>query len=192
MVWKKVAESKDLIILEKDAKDSKIKIEARKTAEFSWEVFKTKVNGDSSRLISEYVLDDKNEVKTLIEKLKTEDSPTAGRLFSKNIPISLKREYKEDYVEKWHFTVGKDKSKNMVFIKYEETITADLVMHEKYKPSEKQLISQIEEKLGLAEIGENINYSLYYFRKHTTSVKKNVPEYNLMDVEFGFFGEDEN
>lgn len=190
MVWKKIAESKELIILEKEQKDYKFKIEARKTEDLSWEVFKTKVKGEASHLLSEYTLGDMSEVKNLIEKLKKEDSPNAG-IAKKNVSLSLKREYKEEFVEKWFFNIGKDKFKNFIVVKFDETISADIVLHEKYKPIEKSVLSQLEEKLGLNEIAEDSNFSLYYFRKQNSVKKKNPSEYNLVDVEFGFMGDEE-
>jgi len=108
MSWKKVAESEDLIVFEKKLKDSKLKIEARKTDELMWEVFKTQIKGDSSNLVSEYVLNSKKQVNDLIRTLKEED-PELKNVASS---ISMSRVYKEEFVEKWNFRVDNQKLNN--------------------------------------------------------------------------------
>ncbi|NTV24566.1 MAG: hypothetical protein HGA85_09485, partial [Nanoarchaeota archaeon] len=88
MGWKIVAESDDLIVLEKELKDSKLKIEARKNEDLKWEVFKTKIKGESANLVSEFTLDDKHEVKKLITQLKRDVAIKTG-----SSSISMKRAY---------------------------------------------------------------------------------------------------
>jgi len=70
-MWKKTAESDELIVFEKQLKQHKLKIEARKNNS-GWEVFKTKVRGNNADLISEHLLDNKNQVVKLIDRLKKE------------------------------------------------------------------------------------------------------------------------
>ncbi len=197
MEWKKVAESKELIILEKELKDYKIKIEARKIDDSSWEVFKTKVNGESSSLISEYNLDTEHQVKKVIEKLMKDDiSKTQIRTPQKtnSLEISLKRIYKEEYIEKWFFFIGNDNIKNFLVAKFDNNITVDVVMHEKYRHYEKSILSYIEEKLGLKELGETISHDIYYFKKQgmakSFNTRDNEYNFNFIDVDFGVDDED--
>jgi hypothetical protein len=184
MGWKKVVESKDLIVLEKSQKGRKIKIEARKNDESAWEIFKTQVKGDASSLISECVVEDKKEMKQILEKLKKEISSNVSS--SKNpIRLSLKRKYKEDFVEKWVFFIGKDKIKNIMIVKLDNVIDADIVLHEKYKPNERKIVSLIEDQLGLKELGDVINYEIFYFKRETKLRETSSPEYNMdIDIEF--------
>jgi hypothetical protein len=192
-VWKKVAESKDLIIFENSLKNHKLKIEARKK-HTGWEVFQTKIKGENSSLLSEFSLDNKDQVKDLIEKLKKKVIPPSKARDNKSINLYMKRAYKEDYVEKWLFFIGESKSNNVVIVKYGPTIYVELILDEKFTSFERVIISQIEDRLGLKDEGQVINYNLYYFRKHSSISKESEPEYNVdfMDMEFGFNDEDIN
>ncbi len=192
-MWKKVAESKDLIILENSLKDHKLKIEARKKSS-GWEVFHTKIKGENSSLLSEFVLDNKTQVQELIEKLKRRNAPVSVINDTKTINIYMKRAYKEDYVEKWLFYIGDNKNRNVVIVKYGDIVNADIIMEEKLIYLEKAIISQIEDRLGLKDAGREINYEVFYYKRHSIIKKNTEPEYNmdLMDIEFGFPPDDEN
>ena len=188
MAWKKIADSNELIVLENDMKEYKLKIEARKTKEYGWEVFKTQVKGNSSNLISEYVLEDKRQVSRLIEKLKKETS-VKRNLPRRNssVSISLKRDYKEDFVEKWYFFIGDRDIRNFLVVKFDNNIKVDIVLHEKYRYYEQTILDQVEEKLGLNGLGESISHNIYYFRKTAGSKKvSDASEYNFnfIDIEF--------
>jgi hypothetical protein len=195
MSWKKVAESNELIILEKSLKNYKLKIEARKNHNV-WEIFKTKVNGESSNLISEYTLDNKKEVKELINKLKNEEFSglkIKGSSKNKGLGISLKRVFKEEFVEKWFFNIGNNKIKNFILIRFDKEISVDIVLNDKYRPYEKKLLPEIEDMLGLRELGESINYDIYYFKKQNLlKSSQKGEEYNVdvFDIDFDNQGED--
>ncbi len=188
MVWKKVIESNDLIVLEKQLSEYKLKIEARK-AKDDWEVFMTKVVGDRANLISEYMLNNKKDVAKLIEKLKTNKNlGNLKRFQKKKIRINLKRLYKEDFIEKWEFYIENKDEKNFIIAKFDNNIKVDIVLREKFKPYEQSIVSQVEEKLGLDELGENLLYDIYYFKNKKSSKKKANNEYNVdyIDIEFDF------
>ena len=194
MSWKKVAESSDLIILEKSLKNYKLKIEARKNEEV-WEIFKTKVNGESSNLISEFTLDNKREVKELINKLKRDEFRGLKNKNSKKgeLGISLKRVFKEEFVEKWFFHIRNSKSKSFILIRFDKEICVDLVLDEKYRPYEKKILPEIEDKLGLRDLGETINYDIYYFKKQNFLRSSNsAGDYNVdvFSIDFDNQGED--
>ncbi|MFH2021207.1 MAG: hypothetical protein ABIJ34_07340 [archaeon] len=189
MSWTKIADSSELIVFENDLSSHKFKIEARRI-DNGWEVFKTKIEGTKSNLISEHLLENKHDALLLIDKLKEDKSEEPEK---KTAPIlSLKRVYKEEFTEKWFFTLDKDNFKNFVFIKYDNYIRADVVMHESYALKEKAIISQIEEKLGLKEFGEATLYEIYYFKRYNKTAEKklNFPEMNFMDMEFDFSDEE--
>ncbi|MBT3720570.1 hypothetical protein HN789_00615 [archaeon] len=183
MAWKKIAESNDLIVLEKQFKKHKLKIEARKNS-YGWEVFRTKVNGASSSLISEHILDTKKEAIQLIDKLKKETKIKVKEI-QKTAEISLMRVYKEEFVEKWYFIVNDGKIKNFLVVKYDNNIKVDIVMHELYRLYEDEIISQIEKSLGLKELGESSVFEIYYFKRAIKN-RENAPQKSLIDIEFGF------
>ena len=61
------------------------------------------------------------------------------------------------------------------------------MIHEKYVVQEKKVIEQIEERLGLKEIGEEFLYEVYYFRRSNAVKRENeIPVDNLVDIEFDF------
>jgi hypothetical protein len=139
-------------------------------------------------------LDNKDQVKDIIEKLKKNGMPISKIGENKTINLYMKRAYKEDYVEKWFFYVGESKSTNVVIVKYGPTIHVELILDERFTYLEKAVVSQIEDRLGLKEEGQVINYNLYYFKKHSTISKESEPEYNVdfIDMEFGFNDDDIN
>ncbi len=182
-MWKKTVESKDLIVFEKILKKFKLKIEARKNGDI-WEVFKTRINENSSELISEHYLESKKEVLKLINRLM-KDKKTAPS--KKKALITLRRVYKEDFLEKWFFNINNEPINNFIIIKYDTKIMADLILHEKYSFIEKDILNKIESYLGLRELGELITYEKYYFKKHSTESSKKInPEF----IEVDFLDED--
>ncbi len=182
MSWKKIAESNDLIVFEKKLKKYRLKIEARKTS-FGWEVFKTKLAGTSSSLISEHVLDNKKQALQMINKLKKESKI---RNIKKSANISLMRVYKEDLIEKWYFHVNNHKTKNFLIAKFDTAIKVDIVLHEDYRLYEDDIISQVETSLGLKELGDSSIFEIYYFKRSIKNREKASETKNLIDIEFGF------
>jgi len=181
MTWKKIAESNDIIVFENETKKHKIKIEARKRNN-GWEVFKTRIDGDSSNLISEHFIEDRKQALKLINRLKRDTS-----LFRSRQGIMLKRVYKEEFLEKWTFTIDDENIKNFLYVKFDPHVRVDIVIHEKYVVQEKKVIEQIEERLGLKEIGEDFLYEVYYFRRSNAVKRENeIPVDNLVDIEFDF------
>jgi hypothetical protein len=182
MNWKKIADSSELIVFEKDLESHKLKIEARRI-DNGWEVFKTKVEGSKSDLLSEHILENKHEALELIDKLKDEKEEKSERKPSPK--VSLKRIYKEEFVEKWFFSINEEPVKNFVIIRYDNIIRADIVMHEAYAINERDIVAQIEEKLGLPEFGEAVVHEIYYFKRYNKiSQKKQQADANFIDVEF--------
>ncbi|MEK6916158.1 MAG: hypothetical protein AABW92_00285 [Nanoarchaeota archaeon] len=180
MAWKKIAESNEIIVFENQLKKHKIKIEARKRNN-GWEIFKTKIDGDSSNLISEHFIEDKKKALALIRKLKQDSA-----IYRKRNGILLRRVYKEEFIEKWVFSVDDDNIKNLLYIKFDSHIKVDIIMHEKYIAQEKRIIDQVEERLGLSEIGEAFSYEIYYFKRTNNLKKESDMPVNFLDIEFDF------
>lgn len=180
MGWKKIAESKDLVVFEKALKDLKLKIEARKT-EDTWEVFKTEIKQNEANLISEHFLENKNEVEKLIERLKREKYRPKNQ-YKYPIKISLKRILKEEFIEKWTFYIEDKNIKNFLYVKFDNDTYVDIVMHEKYKYSEESILAQIEYKLGLKDFSDAIQYEVFYYKKNISTKSGINPNY--IDIEF--------
>ncbi len=182
-LWKKKVDSEELIVLESQFKDYKLKIEARKNS-LGWEVFKTKVIGDSSDLISEYFLESKKQAMEIISKLQNDRNlRTKDRT-----NVSLRRVYKEEYLEKWNFTVNNEDMKNFVLVKFDTTLLVDIVMHEKYLISEKEILAQISDKLGLNQFGDSTAFDIFYYKRSSTAKEKRAEA--VVDVEFDYSDEE--
>jgi len=179
MDWKKVIDSEELIVLEKKNKKAKLKIEARLDGSGEWHIYKSLIKENRTSLISEHILDDKHDVEKLIEKLKHKTGKQ-----SRKFKLELKRDYKEDMVEKWYFEI--DNIRNMMVVKYDELIYVDMVMNEKLRIYEKKIISIIEDRLGLKNLCDAIQYDIYYFDKKNSKLERNEQNLSFMDIEFNF------
>ena len=182
-MWKKKVESEELIVHESQFKDFKLKIEARKNNN-GWEVFKTKVVGDASDLISEYFLENKKQALEIITKLQNDRNL---RIKGKT-SVSLKRVYKEEYLEKWNFSVNNEDMRNFVLVKFDTTLLVDIVMHEKYIITEKEILSQISDKLGLTQFGDTTAYDIFYYKRNSSIKEKRAEA--MVDVEFDYSDEE--
>ncbi|MBD3204494.1 hypothetical protein GF327_09460 [Candidatus Woesearchaeota archaeon] len=187
MTWKKVADTKDLIIYEKSNEDSKVKIEARFNSDRKWEVFKTFIKKDVTKLLNQRILDSKQEVKKIIKKLK--NSKIKSLKHYKNVNLSFRREFKEEYFEKWSFSVNRDAFENIIFLRFDKDITVDVVLRHKYRNVHDIIVRKIERDLGLDT--DIISYNLYFFEYHTrkNKEKENMGKILFGRIEFGF-GED--
>lgn len=75
---------------------------------------------------------------------------------------------------------------NFLYVKFDSEVQVDIVIHENYKFYEQSIIKQVQEKLGLTEIGDSINYDIYYFSTHSNTKNSNQNVYNYLDIEFDF------
>jgi len=172
------------MVFEKKLTDKVIRIEARKSGEY-WEVFKTIIKGNKSSLIAMHTVDDITEAKSLIEELKSDKEKAVP--LNKNLNVSLKRNYKEDFFEKWTFNIGNSEIQNVIIVRIDNQLVADIILHDQYRYYEKEIIEQIEDKLGFNDIGETLSYDIYYFKRHSKEQRQvKTNEYSFIDVEFGF------
>ncbi|MEM3373649.1 MAG: hypothetical protein QXE31_00360 [Candidatus Woesearchaeota archaeon] len=181
MSWKQIAKSNDLIIFEKNLKNYKIKIEARKTNDY-WEIFKTKIKGESSTLISQYKVSN-NELNDILKKLKKNKQEVNEEINFRpeKIFISLKRIFKEEFTEKWEFKILNE-DKNFILLHFEDALEVDIVLNKKYKPYENQILNQLRDNLGLEEFSSNIYTRVYYFE--TTSYYSEENDFFTVDEDF--------
>ncbi|MEM4398093.1 MAG: hypothetical protein QW757_05740 [Candidatus Woesearchaeota archaeon] len=166
MGWKQIAKSNDLIIFEKSLKNYKIKIEARKNYNY-WEIFKIKISGEKTTILSQYRVSE-DELKEYLKKLKStkkeiekEENFVSNKL---DFLISLKRIFKEEFTEKWEFSINKE-DKNFVLINFEDDLVIDIVMNKRYINFETKILNQIKQSLGFDEISSNTEINIYYYEK---------------------------
>lgn len=192
MGWKKIADSKDLVIYEKRHKNHRIKIEARKNPDERWEVFHIQLRGEDSHVLAEYVFPTRQEALKTIAELQAGKKPEI-RQANKPISISLKRIYKEDFVEKWFFQIDKEEPRNFVLAKFDSKIYVDVVINEKYRLYENRIITQLEDKLGFGDLADAVRYDIYYYSKSKSirNYTEHTDDGQPADVEFDFYSEDE-
>jgi hypothetical protein len=171
MTWKKLLESSEIIAYEKVDSKMVARIEARNKNNL-WLVYKTytKKNSDPSRSqVSEYLAKTFEETQQLIEDLKRDDDLPVHKSSSslKKPEIKLKRIFKEDFLEKWQVEIDNFNEDNYIIIRYDSEIKFDLILHERYNPFEKELITSIIDSLGLKDLTDKIRYDIFYYRKHT-------------------------
>ncbi|MBN1502896.1 hypothetical protein JW930_05095 [Candidatus Woesearchaeota archaeon] len=183
MRWKTVVNSDDLIIIEKQLKGEKRKIEARLENNL-WSVYETSIKKDNADLVREFSVNSKTDVLNLIEQLKKAPD-SKGYVSRPIINVELRRIFKEEGVEKWFFNVAH--LDNYVFVKYDEPVDVDIILHHKLQKYENQIVIQLEEKLGLREFAEEIYYNTYYYNS-SKQTKKLVSDHMLgrIYMEFGF------
>ncbi|MBN1377087.1 hypothetical protein JW949_01995 [Candidatus Woesearchaeota archaeon] len=184
MAWKKVIDTKELIVFEKKFKKHKLKIEARLNNNKKWEVYKSSLHHNSSSLISQDVLNSRQDVLNLIKKKNT-----LSKKIRTKFNLNLRRIYKEEYFEKWSFTIDDDQKENVLFLRFGEEIAVDVVLHETFKRIENLILKKISNTLGFRDLNDSFEYNVYYFSSCSTINKKDQkPHAEIVfgKIEFGF------
>jgi len=188
MAWKKLDETEDLLSYEKKNEDIKIRIEAR-LVDGRWTVFKTYFNEQGNRFVEEFNVPDRNVLNDFLIDLQKEKDLTVKdiekikEMQEKDLKLKVKRDYKEDYVEKWMFGIGKDPTTNFISIRFDNCIRGDIVLHSRYRYLEKKITKNLIEMLGLKEMSESIELNIYYF-KNNLHYKSSNPKNIVVEVGF--------
>ena len=175
-VWKKLSETKDLVVYENEDNAIQVRIEAR-LVNNEWQVFRRYFNDMGISLTEEFLCDTMEETLTLIGNLQKEKELTLPqlenimRLKHKKLNIKLSRAYKEYDVEKWFFSVNNEGFTNIVTVRYADEIEVDVVMHEKYHYIENKVLDELNKSLGLSKFGTQVRENVYFFNKRTSYKK---------------------
>ena len=171
MGWKKLLEASDVIAYEKATDAGTVRIEARLKRD-RWRIYKTQSRTDKDTTqVKEYIASSLEEAKELVSDLRQEEE--FG--FHDNLmplSIDMKRCYKEEYVEKWKFSIDNFSEDNFVIVRFDAEIKLDIVLHDRYNILERELLNKLIEVLGLRDMSDKICYDFFYFRKH--SAKRRV------------------
>jgi hypothetical protein len=182
MNWKKRVISDDIISYEKEKKNIRVVIEARPNNDNSWDIFKI-YNYQAKNYIEEYTASDRDSAEKMIRKLKAEKDLTPKQIsdiskIRKDINIKVKREYKTDFVEKWLFRIENETVENFFVIYHEMETILDIVLNEKYKLLEKEIVKEITNILNLDMFDGDCEKRVYYFTKkneyHEKAAKDNI------------------
>ena len=177
-MWKKIVESSELVSYEKKKKDLNIRIEARLDKK-KWHIFKRYFNDNGINLVENYTSADKSEVLFLIDDLLEEKDLSVGSIHDiiqmkkSGVSIRIFRDFKDYETEKWFFNVNDDKIRNWITVSFSENITADIVMHEKYRHIADSIKESLVKSLGLRKFSCNIEENCYFFAK-TSYSKTNI------------------
>jgi hypothetical protein len=190
-MWKKIVDSKELVIYEKKQSNIVIKIEARLSDNEEWEIFKKYCAEDDLNYVENFVAQTKEDLnfimKNLMKKNLGKKDLKEIKLKSTKIPkLSLKRDFKEYCMEKWVFTVDIEKTKNLLFLKYDEIIEIDIILYEKYKPIKDKIINEITNVFSLNEEQNNIKTNIYYYSSKDTKETINKENSLIGKLEIGF------
>lgn len=187
MKWKKLLQDSDTISYVKDSGEYKVIIEARQY-EDGWEIVK-KYLGSGVNFAETYSAQSSHELKRILKRLRSErdlsraDIKDIAAFKKKQLRVLVKRGWKEQNVEKWFFSIGEDYS-NHIVIRYGRDIDVDIVMEEQLKYIEDRLLVKLFDVLGLGDLEEGVNQTVYYFSKKTSAYVE--PEDAQIDFEFLF------
>lgn len=185
--WKKLVNDSETVSYVKNLGDYRIIIEARHYSD-GWEIIKKYV-GSGINFSEQYSAQTSGELKAVLKQLRTEKELSRNEIrdiasFKKKpLRVQIRRAYKTDAVEKWHFSIA-DNFANFITVHYGKELHIDIVMEQQLKYIEEKILGKLYEALGLDYENAPINQHIYYFSKKTDYYLE-APEEDV-DVEFIF------
>ena len=191
--WKMIANTTDLMSYELSTKEMQIRIEARKTDDETWAIFKSFFDDASLNYTQEYRTATLEEAQKLVAYLQKEILPSKKDLYAQKIQqakkamVKIKRHFKDYNVEKWSFAVNDDAYENVVYVRDAEVNDMSIIMHEKHKQIEANVLHELKSILGLDTSELDIRQELYYYTTKSDDFQKNK-KFGLFlgNVEMGF------
>lgn len=193
-MWKKVINTWDVVVYEKKYKDFNVKIEARLFDENKWEIFKKYTGKDNLDHFEHFVANSADELHFILNKLMKKSLSQKEiekiKLSRAAQPkVNLKREFKEYGMEKWKFSVNGEKINNLIFIKFDEVIELDVILHESYKPVKDKIVTEIKNTFNLEEQGTDVELKVYFYNNSSQEFVEQKNEL-VGRVEIGYDPED--
>lgn len=185
--WKKLISDQETVSYIKETGEYKVIIEARQN-EDGWDIIK-KYLGSGVNFAETYSAQSPSELRKLLKSLRTEKDLSKNEIKDitkfkqKNLKVLVKRGWKTQGAEKWHFSISDDYA-NYITIQYGNEVHVDIVMEERLKYIEEKLIAKLYEVLGLEDVQEALNQHIYYFTKKTSSYYESAN--SEIDFEFLF------
>ena len=193
-MWKQILNTEDAICYEVNKEDVRVRLEAR-YEDNTWVIYKGISTTELPNYTEEYTAVSRDEAEKMINLLKKDTLPTHTELISMikksklKSNIDIKRAFKEDAVEKWYFTVNGDSALNFVLIREFDGYELDIVLHQKFKKYEDDVLRSIIDTLNLETEGGIIR-NIYYFsdsRMHNDEEKSAVGQFfDKIEVEFDY------
>lgn len=192
--WKPVVDSVDLISFETLSQDLTVRIEARKKEDHTWTIFKTYLDQALLAYTEEYYAKTRDEAQRIITFLQKEKLLTKREVQDRSlqrarkVSLSLKRQFKDYNVEKWHFAVNNSSYENILYIRDADVIEVNILMAERYRSIEKQILTELQVILGLDTMEFDMKQEVYYYTTHSEGYipSKKPAGFFLGKMEMGF------
>ena len=191
--WKLILDNPELISYELASKELRVRIEARQTDENIWTIFKTYHDNASFTYTQEYRTQSRDEAQKIITSLQNEKILSKTELHdlklvqAKKVAVKVKRQFKDYNVEKWNFSVNDDAYENVVYVRDADVSDVSIIMHEKNKQFEANILYELKTVLGFETSDLDIKQELYYYSTKSDDYKKNNKfSFVFGNVEMGF------
>ena len=191
--WKLILDNPELISYEIASKEFRVRIEARQTDENMWTIFKTYHDDASFTYTQEYRAPSRDEAQKIIASLQSEKVLSKTELHdlklvqAKKVVVKVKRQFKDYNVEKWNFAVNDDAYENVVYVRDADVSDVSIIMHEKNKQFEANILYELKTVLGFETSDLDIKQELYYYSTKSDDYKKNNKfSFVFGNVEMGF------
>lgn len=191
--WKLILDNPELISYELASKDLCVRIEARQTDENVWTIFKTYHDDSSFTYTQEYRTQSRDEAQKIITSLQNEKVLSKKELHelklvqAKKVAVKVKRQFKDYNVEKWNFAVNDEAYENVVYVRDADVSDVSIIMHEKNKQFEANILYELKSVLGFETSDLDIKQELYYYSTKSDDYKKNNKfSFVFGNVEMGF------
>jgi len=178
--WKKIAENDDLLSYERAQNGVLARIEARKTFNDVWTIFKTYCSETALAYTEEYHAETRVQALQLIasiqrERLLSQKEVQQKRLAqAKRMGLKVKRIFKDYNVEKWHFAVANEQYQNVVYVRDGDVNDVSIILHEKYKPVEGSILQELRTVLGFETSDIDVRQEVYYYSTKNESYQKSA------------------
>lgn len=181
------------MVYSKQNKNYEIRIEARKE-DSKWNIYKT-IKQNKDILVNDYVVDNYNEAKKVIAKIKKEEltNKEIFELFKlKNDENNFFRLYRNFFtqdIEKWDI-YSKDKKEyyGFIYCRYSDTTFIDVNLISKFKYIEKDILEEIQKILSI-KLENSIEINIFYFDKMKNEYKE-ATNYELLLDKMNFVLDD--
>lgn len=190
-MWKEISNNSEVICYEKQKETLSVRLEAR-DLENEWIIYRSFRNDHDLNYTEEYSVKSKDEAEKMISQLKKEKDPSQKEIVelmksrNKKVRLNIRRDYKEDSIEKWYFTINDDKDVNFFSLRVYDKIELDLILHEKYKIKTDEILNEIGKIMSFENIDADKHQNIYFYSgvDHRTSFDK-MDNGGRYEVEFG-------
>lgn len=180
MQWKKIAENQDIISYEKAFNGVLVRIEARKTMNDVWAIFKTYCDDAGLVYTEEYHAGTRDQALQLVYSMQKEKVLSRKEVQQRRLQqarktiVKVKRLFKDYNVEKWSFAVANEAYQNVVYVRDADVSDVSIILHEKYKPIEANILQELRAILGFDTTDFDVRQEVFYYSTKNDSYQKSA------------------